>query len=143
MAIILGTKIVKDLPENDRVAIGITLPLRRGGSGYFAQSFQTSEQIKTNLKNLFLTQPGERLMQPNFGTRLYELLFSQNTDQLESAIELAIDDAIRKWMPFVTITHMDVNRDLSNKDRYIFQISIQYSVFDQQNLETLTFNISQ
>jgi hypothetical protein len=54
MAIITGPKLVKDLPEKDRVAIGITLPIQRGNGGFFAQSYQTSEQVKSNIKNLIL-----------------------------------------------------------------------------------------
>ena len=84
MAIITGPKLVKDLPEKDRVAIGITLPIQKGNGGYFAQSYQTSEQVKSNIKNLILTRKGERLMHPNFGTDLYNTLFNQNTDDLES-----------------------------------------------------------
>ena len=70
MAIRTGPKLVKDLPERDRVAIGITLPLQKGNGGYFAQSYQTSEQVKSNIKNLILTRKGERLMHPTFGTDL-------------------------------------------------------------------------
>ena len=76
MAIVLGSKVVKDLSENAHVAIGITLPFRRGNNGFFAQSYRTIDQVKSNIKNLLLTSKGERLMHPNFGTGLQELLFS-------------------------------------------------------------------
>ena len=51
MAIVLGSKLVKDLSENAHVAIGITLPFRRGNNGFFAQSYQTIEQVKSNINN--------------------------------------------------------------------------------------------
>ena len=74
MAIITGPKLVKDLPEKDRVAIGITLPIQRGNGGFFAQSYQTSEQVKSNIKNLILTRKGERIMQPDL-EQLYMMHF--------------------------------------------------------------------
>ena len=141
MAIILGSKIVKDLPENEHVAIGITLPFRRGNNGFFAQSYQTIDQVKSNIQNLLLTQQGERLMHPNFGTGLHALLFSQNTDDLENKIQSTIESAVSYWLPYVNIQEILVDQTTTNKDMYMFTVSITFSLAGQQNLETVTFNI--
>jgi phage baseplate assembly protein W len=141
MAIILGSKVVKDLPENEHVAIGITLPFRRGNNGFFAQSYQTIDQVKSNIKNLLLTARGERLMHPNFGTGLQELLFSPNTTDLENKIQNTIESAVSYWIPYVTIQDILVEQSTTNKDLYMFTVSITFTIGDQQNLETVTFNI--
>ncbi len=52
-------------------------------------------------------------MQPEFGTTLYDALFSSNTDDLETEIESSIEDAIEKWMPYVSIE--DIVVDQSNQ----------------------------
>ena len=143
MAIITGPKLVKDLPEKDRVAIGITLPIQKGNGGYFAQSYQTSEQVKSNIKNLILTRKGERLMHPNFGTDLYNTLFNQNTDDLESEIERSIDRAIQEWMPYISIDEILVDQTNTNRDTYFFTVTLNFRVAGQQNLETVTFNINE
>jgi phage baseplate assembly protein W len=143
MAIITGPKLVKDLPEKDRVAIGITLPIQKGNGGYFAQSYQTSEQVKSNIKNLILTRKGERLMHPNFGTDLYNTLFNQNTDELESEIERSIDRAIQEWMPYISIDEILVDQTNTNRDTYFFTVTLNFRVAGQQNLETITFNINE
>ena len=143
MAIITGPKLVKDLPEKDRVAIGITLPIQKGNGGYFAQSYQTSEQVKSNIKNLILTRKGERLMHPNFGTDLYNTLFNQNTDDLESEIERSIDRAIQEWMPYISVEEILVDQTNTNRDTYFFTVTLNFRVAGQQNLETITFNINE
>jgi phage baseplate assembly protein W len=143
MAIITGPKLVKDLPEKDRVAIGITLPIQRGNGGYFAQSYQTSEQVKSNIKNLILTRKSERLMHPNFGTDLYNTLFNQNTDDLESEIERSIDRAIQEWMPYISVDEILVDQTNTNRDTYFFTVTLNFRVAGQQNLETVTFNINE
>ena len=143
MAIITGPKLVKDLPEKDRVAIGITLPIQKGNGGYFAQSYQTSEQVKSNIKNLILTRKGERLMHPNFGTDLYNTLFNQNTDDLESELERSIDRAIQEWMPYISIDEILVDQTNTNRDTYFFTVTLNFRVAGQQNLETITFNINE
>ena len=141
MAILVGPKLVKDLPEKDRVAIGVTLPLQRGATGYFNQSFQTIDQVKSNLKNLLLTRKGERLMHPTFGTSLYDSLFNQNTDTLETEIQSSIESSISEWMPFVSIEEILVDQSNTDRDRYSFVVSLSFRVAGQQNLESITFNV--
>ena len=141
MAIVIGPKLVKDLPEKDRVAIGVTLPFQRGNNGYFAQSYQTIDQIKSNIKNLLLTKRRERLMHPNFGTALYEALFEQNTDDLEIKVQNSIEESIARWMPFISIEEIILDQSNSDRDRYNFNVSISFRVSGQQNLETVTFNV--
>lgn len=141
MAIVIDKKNTLDLSENDRVAIGITLPLQRGSNGYFAQSFQTKDQVKANIKNLILTNKGERLMQPDFGTGLYDVLFNPNTDELEQRIQDSIEDAISQWMPYINIVEIFVDQNNTNIDSNIFAVSLKYQIAGQQTLETVTFNV--
>jgi len=141
MAIVIGPKLVKDLPEKDRVAIGVTLPFQRGNNGYFAQSYQTIDQIKSNIKNLLLTKRRERIMHPNFGTALYEALFEQNTDDLEIKVQNSIEESIARWMPFISIEEIILDQSNSDRDRYNFNVSISFRVSGQQNLEMVTFNV--
>ena len=46
------------------IALGITLPIKLGKTGYFEQAFDTITQVKSNLINLLLTVKGERVFQP-------------------------------------------------------------------------------
>ena len=105
MAIILGSKQVLDIEPQKKVGIGITLPIQKGNDGYFNQTFNTSDAIKTNIKNLLLTKRGERVMQPNFGTTLWNILFENDTDDtpISDKIEKSIESAIKFWLPFVSI----------------------------------------
>jgi phage baseplate assembly protein W len=141
MAIVIDRKNTLDLAENERVAIGVTLPLQKGSNGYFSQSFQTKDQVKSNIKNLILTNKGERLMQPDFGTNLYDVLFSQNTDDLEQSIQDSIEDAISLWMPYINIVEIFVDQNNTNIDRNIFAVLLKYQISGQQTLETVTFNV--
>jgi phage baseplate assembly protein W len=141
MAIVIDKKNTLDLSENDRVAIGITLPLQKGSNGYFAQSFQTKDQVKANIKNLILTNKGERLMQPDFGTDLYDVLFNPSTDELEQRIQDSIEDAIAQWMPYINIVEIFVDQNNTNIDSNIFAVSLKYQIGGQQTLETVTFNV--
>ena len=93
MAIVLGQKLVQDTKKYEDHAIGITLPIQIGNTA-FNQSFTTFEQAKSNIKNLLLTKKGERIMQPNFGSGLQELLFDFNDDTLSEKIEETITNSL-------------------------------------------------
>ena len=84
---------------NPDVYIGLKLPFTRGRSGLFPQSENTLEQAGSNIKNLLLTAKGERVMQPDFGSRLRELLFEQYTEELRLQIENEIIENRVSYMP--------------------------------------------
>ena len=137
MAVVLEKKYLVD--EQDK-NVGVTLPIRRGTAGYFESSFTTKEQIKSNIKSLLLTQKGERVMQPEFGTRLRGLLFEQITTDLGSALETEITTAIERWMPYVNVESIiyDATEDQNRIDLEL-NYSLKYS--NSQILEQLNIVI--
>jgi hypothetical protein len=93
MAVILGKKLVNDTKEYNDYAVGITLPIQIGNTA-FNQSFSIADQVKSNIKNLLLTKKYERVMQPELGSGLQELLFEFNDDDLSGNIEDTIVNAL-------------------------------------------------
>ena len=93
------------------IALGITLPIKLGKTGYFEQAFDTITQVKSNLINLLLTVKGERVFQPTFGSDLHTLLFTQMDEEYEANVKRAIQSAVSKWLPFLNIVEQNVTRD--------------------------------
>ena len=143
MAYILDRKVVKDTKEFNDYAYGITLPLQRGETGFFAQSFSSFEQAKTNLKNLLLTKQGERVMQPNFGTGLHSLLFEQLTENLEEDLIDTITKSVNFWLPYITIEEVDVMMTDEMKDMNKAEMNIKFSVGNQIDLQEITFTVGE
>lgn len=140
MAIELGSKIVKDTETYNDYAIGITLPIQFGNT-YFNQSFQTKDQVKSNIKNLLLTKKGERILQPEFGSGLQELLFDFNDDSLETKIEETINEALETWLPYVTVDSIDIEQTNELKDRNRVNVSITFAVAGNPELNEVTFTV--
>ena len=141
MAIELGSKLVKDTQTYNDYAIGISLPLQIGGAG-FTQTYNTTEQIKSNIKNLLLTQKGERILQPEFGSGLHEILFDFNNDDIEGKIEDAINAAFEQWLPYVTIEQIDVESTNNNRDNNLINVSVTFGLLNQPDLNTVSFTIA-
>jgi phage baseplate assembly protein W len=140
MAVLLGQKMVKDTVAYNDYAIGITLPLRIGNTA-FNQSFKTIDQVRTNIKNLLLTKRKERVMQPELGSGLQELLFDFNDDFLGDKIEEVITNSMEKWLPYVTIEEIDVRQTNELKDTNNVEISLTFSITNNVGMETVTFTV--
>lgn len=88
--------------------IGIKTPLSLGENNQetlFKMNFDAIDQIKDNLKNLILTQKGERLGFPDFGTSL-SIVYSNTQltkDQIENILMQEISSAVEKYMPSILL----------------------------------------
>jgi phage baseplate assembly protein W len=141
MAYVLGSKIVKDTQEFDSYAYGITLPIKRGNTGYFEQAFTSFEQAKANLKNLLLTAKGERVMQPEFGTGLQSLLFEPMDGTFEARLQDVITQTVSYWLPYINIEEIDVEMTDAMKDRHMAHMTIQFTVGNTIETQEITFTV--
>lgn len=95
--------------ENDRnvfnqnLPIGIKTPLQFGNDsdGLFAMHHNLLDQIKDNLKNLLLTNHGERVGLYDFGANLLPLATELGTDKADREAIRRISKSISKYLPFV------------------------------------------
>ena len=127
--------------------IGLSLPIQDGNSGYFNQTFDTLSQVKTNITNLLNTRQGERRFQPTFGTRLWNLVFEQNTDTLkDQAIQIVTED-ITMWIPNVTVVDVTANlltpaQNQANADIYMLNIAVTFLVNMTKQTDTVVVTIN-
>jgi phage baseplate assembly protein W len=87
--------------------LGLQYPLEKTPRGILAQKTGV-DQIKADLLQLLLTNPGERVMLPTFGTPLRELIFEQNDSFLVDKARQVIADAILTWEPRIVVTNIEV-----------------------------------
>mgnify|MGYP006935508252 CR=1 FL=1 len=124
--------------------IGLTLPLTRGNkTGYFEQSYDTLEQIKSNIINLLRTNKGERRMRPHFSSGLQEALFEQNLLDSPEAIKEIIKTKLNAWIPGVYIQNIDLTISSDEKntfiDTYKVYINISFLVNQQASSVAMEF----
>lgn len=133
----------KENDLNPNIYIGLELPLKYNSLGYFKQTKTTLDQAKHNIKNLLLTIPGERVGQPEFGSKLHHLLFEQFDVQEDLFVKVkeVIKNAIKIWLPYVIIDNIIVVIDDISQN--ILIIKLRFSItLDPDRFEVITFNIS-
>lgn len=143
MAFVIGRKVVKDTEEFNSFAYGLTYPVQKGPTGYFEQNFSSFDQAKSNLLNLLQTQKGERIMLPDFGTGLHDLLFEPLSDEeLSVAIQQTITENVNYWLPYISILDIDVEMTNEMKDMNQANIKVQFSVGDSIDRSEIEFTIN-
>ncbi len=82
---------------------------------------------KQNLKMLVLTNPGERIMYPNFGVGISRYLFENNTTNTYDSIRSRLQEQVDTYMSYIQIDHVDFSAREDNPD--LFPNSIRLSIF--------------
>jgi len=99
--------------------IGIKTPLTNNQERQIFDMHQSPvDQIKDNMRNLILTNAGERLGLYDFGADLNVLLFDlHNNTNVESEMVERIQKAVEKYMPGVSISEVsEVELDRHEKE---------------------------
>lgn len=82
------------------------------------------------------TMPGERVMRPNFGCRIWELLFAPNSAETRALAAYHVRQALDFWEPRVTIDAVDV---VSDNDNAALRIHITYTIKDTHDTRSIIY----
>ena len=84
--------------------LSVALPLQQSPIfGTYRLNTTFAEIARQNLKMLLLTNPGERMMDPEFGVGLQRYLFEVNTKFIYSEIQSRIEQQVKKYLPYIGI----------------------------------------
>ena len=129
---------VREIDRDDDIYVGIEFPLDNSQEGFFRRTKTIRQQVKSNIKNLLLTEKGERVFQPNFGSNLKSLLFEQITPESLESVENDIRESLSTWLPYVNVNSLVVVQDDRNRNQVL--TSLDYSTtLEPDSFDTITF----
>jgi phage baseplate assembly protein W len=114
------------------VAVGVNIPF--SGPAVFISNYQTKDAIKNNLINFFLTNPGERPLNPLFGGGLREFIFEQITEDNLNFLREDINDKLIIYFPNIIINDLTVT---GQSDTNQITVTLKYSVLNTSINDTL------
>ena len=81
---------------------------------------------RQNLKMLVLTNPGERIMNPDFGVGISQFIFEPETDIMFLNIRQRIINQVQEYLPYILINSINISRieDLESG----VSVKIDYSI---------------
>ena len=117
---------------NKSAAVGIEIPFN--AEGVFRLNYTTKAAIKNNLINYFLTNPGERFLNPTFGGGLREFIFEQISDNNIEFLEDRINSDLELFFPNIQIINLEILRNSGNNS---ITISLSYKVLNTNINDTI------
>jgi phage baseplate assembly protein W len=95
------------------------------------------DRIKQSIWIILSTAPGERLMLPDFGCGVQDLVFQPNTAALRGVVQQHVRDALVKWEPRIAV--LDVRVETPPEGRNYLLVRIDYQVLANNSLYNLVY----
>jgi|TARA_R110000824_G_scaffold29741_2_gene98634 uncharacterized protein len=121
--------------------INIDFPFRDSKEGFYFNLTKTNETaIRADLLHLLLTNKGERLYMPDFGSDLKKFIFEPNDSITHIDIKNNINETIKKYIPNLIIDSIEFkNNDIEE----LIVVEVKYTVtegaFSSSDVVEITF----
>jgi|SRR5262249_20061797 len=114
--------------------MNLSYPYQFDRLGHTAQA-PDAQHIRDLVEQVLFTAPGERVMLPDFGSGVNQLVFAPNSVELASATQVLVQSALQRWLGeliAVQSVHVEANDETLN-------ITVQYSIRQTDQLQIETF----
>ncbi len=98
-----------------------------GGAAISTATSRDQDHIHESLRQILGTRRGERFLQPEFGSRLHELLFEGNDAILRGLVRHEVTDVLTRWEPRIIVEDVQVV-----SKRHAVVVTIRYRLIASQ-----------
>ena len=111
--------------NRDPIGKGWAFPIRPGTDNRLR--FQGGEEkIRQSIWLILSTAPGERLMLPEFGCGIHDLVFDANTASLRAIVQTQVREALNRWEARIDV--LDVQVQTPPEQRSYLLVRIDYRI---------------
>jgi phage baseplate assembly protein W len=96
--------------------------------------------IRQAILLLLSTTPGERVMRPDYGSRLHRLIFSPNDDTTAGLAIHYVRQALQRWEPRIDVLDVDAGPDPD--DSWRLTVELRYRVRASLGTGTVTHSVN-
>ena len=115
---------------------GLAFPLQINQQGGITLA-RGAHDIEQAIRIVLETQPGERMMRPEFGCRVHELVFAPHNAATEGLAALYVKQALDRWEPRVDVMAVDIATDSLHDGALL--INVKYRVRDTHNERSIVY----
>ena len=95
------------------------------------------ESVRQSILIILRTVKGERVMRPDFGCDLHELVFAVNDRSTRAAAAYEVREALKRWEPRIEL--MTVEADAAGPRGEVLLVSVEYRVRSTDNRFNLVY----
>src|SRR3954447_6830334 len=117
------------------LGVGVGFPFRLDGTNGVATA-QYEESVRQAIWIILGTSKGERVMRPDFGCGIYDLVFEVNSPSTAGKAAQAVKDALLIYEPRVDVININVQ---GQPDGATLLINIEYQVRATNNVFNLVY----
>jgi phage baseplate assembly protein W len=109
---------------------GFNFPIRISGDGSFLLA-EYEDDIKQAINIIIETAQGERVMRPDFGCGIHDLVFAPISSATISRVEAMVQEALIKYEPRIDVQSVVVSQDEAQDGKFI--VNLEYLVRETNN----------
>lgn len=121
---------------SDFLGVGWAFLLRVDARGRIALARQERD-IEEAIQMILLTPKGQRVMRPEFGCRIHDLLFAPNDATTAGLATYYVEEALGMWEPRIAVDEVTAQIDPADSGRLL--IAIRYQIKATYDSRTLVF----
>lgn len=121
---------------NPIIGCGWNFPPRLNERGTMALTADDNE-IEQAIRIILGTAPGQRVMRPEFGCRIHELVFAPNNSATAGLAGRYVVEALGRWEPRIELQRVDVTPDVDVPEKLL--VSIEYRVAATHSNRSLVY----
>ena len=115
---------------------GWSFPVVLDATGAIAEASE-EDKVRQSIELVLRTAPGERMMRPDFGCGIHDLVFDVISDDLLGRVLGAVSTALATWEPRIDVLGVDAQQDSLDPTRLL--IEIDYRVRSTNSRFNLVF----
>ena len=125
-----------NLRNREFLGQGLAFPLQVNPRGGIALAIGERD-IEQAIGIILETVPGERVMRPEFGCRVHELIFAPNNASTHGLIVHYVEQALERWEPRIQVREVEVNTDPNNGATLL--VEIKYVIKDSHDERSIVY----
>jgi phage baseplate assembly protein W len=96
---------------------------------------QDDADIRQAIYIIIMTAPGERVMHPDFGCRIHELIFDPANDETAATAERYVSEALGRWEPRIRLERVTATPSSTTNGE--LHIEIEYEIKSRHDRRSL------
>jgi len=126
----------ENIRDREYIGQGLAFPLQVDPRGGIALATGTHD-IEQAIRIILMTAPGERMMRPEFGCRIHELVFAPHDAATESLAAYYVQIALERWEPRIELREVEVVTDPARDG--VLLVEIKYEVKDTHDERSIVY----
>jgi phage baseplate assembly protein W len=110
------------------LGVGWGFPVALAGERFAVAHYE--ESVRQSIVIILSTVKGERVMRPDFGCDLHELVFAPNSSATRGMAEFSVREALREWEPRIDVLRVEAESAGAHGEQLLIQIDYRVRTTD-------------